>query len=400
MNYQDLLRLAWQSVWFHRQRSVLTMLGILIGIASVILLTSIGEGTRRYVLSEFTQFGTTLVGVNSGKIETTGLPGALGTTIHPLTLQDAAALARIRGVDRVVPVIVGTAPIQREGGTRNTFVYGVTAAAPQVWRMGVRGGRFLPEMDPDRSAPVAVLGPKLKRELFGDQTSLGRYVRISGQRFLVVGVMEPKGQFLGFDIDDSAYIPVAAARQMFNREALQEIDLLIANASFIDPVVARIKTVLTERHNHEEDFTVTTQTGMLDTLDRVIRIVSLAVVGIGAISLLVGSIGILTMMWISVNERTSEIGLVRAIGATSGQVLLLFLTEAALISTLGGILGVTAGLGVAQLLHLYVPALPVHTPMVYVALALIVSLGVGLASGLMPARRAAALDPVVALTAE
>ena len=187
---------------------------------------------------------------------------------------------------------------------------------------------------------------------------------------------------------------------MFNREALQEIDLLIANASFIDPVVARIKTVLTERHNHEEDFTVTTQTGMLDTLDRVIRIVSLAVVGIGAISLLVGSIGILTMMWISVNERTSEIGLVRAIGATSGQVLLLFLTEAALISTLGGILGVTAGLGVAQLLHLYVPALPVHTPMMYVALALIVSLGVGLASGLMPARRAAALDPVVALTAE
>lgn len=400
MNYQDLLRLAWQSVWFHRQRSLLTMLGILIGIASVILLTSIGEGTRRYVLSEFTQFGTTLVGVNSGKIETTGLPGALGTTIHPLTLEDAAALARIRGVDRVVPIIVGTAPIQHEGGTRNTFVYGVTAAAPQVWRMGVRGGRFLPEMDPDRSAPVAVLGPKLKRELFGDQTSLGRYVRISGQRFLVVGVMEPKGQFLGFDIDDSAYIPVAAARQMFNREALQEIDLLIANASFIDPVVARIKTVLTERHNHEEDFTVTTQTGMLDTLDRVIRIVSLAVVGIGAISLLVGSIGILTMMWISVNERTSEIGLVRAIGATSGQILLLFLTEAALISTLGGILGVTAGLGVAQLLHLYVPALPVHTPMVYVALALIVSLGVGLASGLMPARRAAALDPVVALTAE
>ncbi|HWT78558.1 MAG TPA: FtsX-like permease family protein [Candidatus Methylomirabilis sp.] len=152
--------------------------------------------------------------------------------------------------------------------------------------------------------------------------------------------------------------------------------------------------------NHEEDFTVTTQTGMLDTLDRVIRIVSLAVVGIGAISLLVGSIGILTMMWISVNERTSEIGLVRAIGATSGQILLLFLTEAALISTLGGILGVTAGLGVAQLLHLYVPALPVHTPLVYVALALIVSLGVGLASGLMPARRAAALDPVVALTAE
>jgi putative ABC transport system permease protein len=400
MNPRDLLRLAWQSVWFHRQRSMLTMLGILIGIASVILLTSIGEGTRRYVLSEFTQFGTTLAAVNPGKIQTTGLPGALGTTVHPLTLQDAAALERIRGVERVVPVVVGTAPVEHEGKTRNTFVYGVTAAAPQVWRMGVRGGRFLPELDPDRSAPVAVLGPKLKQELFGDQTSLGQHVRISGQRFLVIGVMEPKGQFLGFDIDDSAYIPVAAARQMFNREALHEIDVLIANASFIDPVVARIKTILTARHNQEEDFTVTTQTGMLETLDRIIRIVSLAVGGIGAISLLVGSLGILTMMWISVNERTSEIGLARAIGATSGQILFLFLAEAALLSTSGGILGVATGLGLAQGLHLYVPALPVHTPIEFVFLALAVSLVVGLASGLLPARRAASLDPVIALTAE
>jgi putative ABC transport system permease protein len=400
MSARDLIRLAWQSVWFQRQRSLLTMLGILIGIASVILLTSIGEGTRRYVLSEFTQFGTTLVGVSPGRVETTGIPGALGTTIHPLTLDDATALERIRGVDKVVPVIIGTAPVEHAGKTRHTFVYGVTAAAPRVWRMGVHGGRFLPEMDPDRTAPVAVLGPKLKQELFGEETSLGRHVRISGQRFLVVGVMEPKGQFLGFDIDDSAYIPVASARQLFNRDALHEIDVLIANASFIDPAVTRIKAVLTGRHNQEEDFTVVTQTGMLETLDRIIRIVSMAVGGIGAISLLVGSLGILTMMWISVNERTSEIGLARAVGATSGQILLLFLAEAALLSTSGGILGVATGLGLAQALHLYVPALPVHTPMEYVVAALAVSLVVGLVSGLFPARRAASLDPVVALTAE
>jgi putative ABC transport system permease protein len=400
MNSRDWLRLAWQSVWHHRQRSLLTTLGILIGIASVILLTSIGEGTRRYVLSEFTQFGTTLAAVSPGKIQTSGIPGVLGITIHPLTLEDAAAVERVRGVDRVVPVIMGTAPVVHEGKTRNCFIYGVTAAAPQVWRMRVRGGRFLPEMDPDQTAPVAVLGPKLKQELFGDQTSLGRHVRIAGQRFLVIGIMEPKGQFLGFDIDDGAYVPVASARQMFNRDALHEIDVLIANASFIDPVVAQLKRILIDRHNREEDFTVTTQTGMLDTLDRIIRIVSLAVGGIGAISLLVGSLGILTMMWISVNERTSEIGLARAIGATSGQILLLFLAEAALLSTSGGILGVAIGLGLAQALHLYVPALPVHTPVEFVFLALGVSLVVGLASGLLPARRASALDPVAALSAE
>ena len=400
MNTRDVLRLAWQSVWFHRQRSLLTMLGILIGIASVILLTSIGEGTRVYVLTQFTQFGTTLVTINPGRIQTSGLPGALGTTIHPLTFADAAALERLRGIERVVPVVMGSAPIAHAGKTRNTFVYGVTAAATEVWRMGVHGGRFLPPLDSDQGAPVAVIGPKVKRELFGEQNCLGQHIRISGERFLVIGLMEPKGQFLGFDIDDSAYIPVASARQMFNRDALHEIDLLLANASLIEPVVKRIKELLTERHAKEEDFTVTTQTGMLDTLDRIIRIVSMAVVGIGAISLLVGSIGILTIMWISVHERTSEIGLARAIGATSGQILLLFLSEAALLSTFGGILGVVAGLGLANVLHLYVPALPVRTPIEYVFLALAVSLAVGLASGLLPARRAATVDPVTALTAE
>ncbi len=400
MNARDIFRLAWQAVWFHRQRSLLTMLGIVIGIASVILLTSIGEGVRVYVLSQFTQFGTTLVGISPGKIETTGLPGALGTTIHPLTLADAAALERIRGIERVVPVVMGTAPVEQSGKSRNTFIYGVTAAGPEVWRMRVRGGRFLPELDPGQTAPVAVLGPKVKQELFGEENCLGRHVRVSGERFRVIGLMEPKGQFLGFDIDDSVYIPVASARQMFNRDALHEIDVQVANASMIDPVVKRIKQTLIERHGREEDFTVTTQTGMLDTLDRIIRIVSMAVGGIGAISLLVGSIGILTIMWISVNERTSEIGLARAVGATSGQILLLYLSEAALLSTLGGLIGVAAGLGLARVLHLYVPALPVHTPVEYVVAALAISLVVGLASGLLPARRASSLDPVIALAAE
>jgi len=400
MSARDLLRLAGQSIWFHRQRSLLTMLGILIGIASVILLTSIGEGTRTFVLSQFTQFGTTLAAVNPGKISTSGLPGALGTTIHPLTLEEAGALERVPGLKRVVPVVMGAAPVEFDGRTRNSFVYGVSAAAPEVWRMRVQAGRFLPRLDWRQGAPVVVLGPKLKREIFGDQNCLGRHVRISGQRYLVIGLMEPKGQFLGFDIDDSAYIPVAEAQRMFNRDALQEIDLLIANASMIDPVAERVRALLIQRHKGTEDFTITTQTGMLDTLDRIIRIVSLSVGGIAGISLLVGSIGILTMMWISVNERTSEIGLVRAIGATPGQILVLFLSEAALLSTVGGILGLLTGIGLAQLLHHYVPGLPVRTPLEFVLIALAVSFLVGLLSGLLPAQRAARLDPVVALTTE
>jgi putative ABC transport system permease protein len=289
---RDLLGLAWRAIWFHRQRSVLTMLGILIGIASVILLTSIGEGTRVYVLSEFTQFGTTLVAISPGRVQTTGVPGALGGTIHPLTYEDAAALERVPGVARVVPVVIGTAPIEQAGRTRDTFVYGTTASVLEVWRMQVRAGRFLPEADPRRGGRLAVLGPKLKRELFGEATCLGRHVRVAGERFLVIGVMEPKGQFLGFDMDDSIYLPVREASRIFNRDELHEIDVLIANASLIEPVVERLRQVLIDRHGREEDFTITTQTGMIESLDRIIRIVSLAVGGIGAISLLVGSLGI------------------------------------------------------------------------------------------------------------
>jgi putative ABC transport system permease protein len=225
-------------------------------------------------------------------------------------------------------------------------------------------------------------------------------VRVGGQRFTVIGVMESKGQFIGFDIDDAVYIPVALAMPLFNRDELMEIDLAIANASLADSVVTRITRALIERHGGEEDFTVTTQTGMLETLDRILRIISLAVVGIGAISLLVGAIGILTMMWISVSERTEEIGLAKAIGATPRQILVLFLCEAAFVSTAGGVMGLLAGIGLAGLIHLVVPGLPVRTPVPYVILALAVSFAVGLISGILPARRAARLDPVEALAVE
>jgi putative ABC transport system permease protein len=376
------------------------MLGITIGVASVILLTSIGEGTRVYVLNEFTQFGTNLAAVNPGKTETSGMPGALGGTINPLTLADMEALMRLPGVQDAVPVVMGTAPVEYGERERNVFVYGTTAPAPRVWRFGVRVGRFLPETDLRRGAPNVVLGPTLKQELFGEANALGEHVRISGQRFLVVGIMEPKGQFLGIDIDDSAYIPVALAMPLFNRDDLQEIDVLISNFSVIDTVAAVMTRTLRERHHGDEDFTITTQTGMLDTLDRVIRMISLAVGGIGGISLLVGAIGILTMMWISVSERTTEIGLAKALGATPREILALYLIEATLVSSTGGVLGLLAGLGLAQLIGALATSVPVETPMRFVVLSLAVSLSVGLLAGILPARRAASLDPVRALAEE
>lgn len=376
------------------------MLGIAIGIASVILLTSIGEGTRLYIVSQFTQFGTNLVAINPGKAETLGLPGALGGTTHKLTIDDAEALARVPGVTGVVPVAFGMARVEGAGKGRSVIVYGVTPDLPAIWNWPVLVGSFWPHGDPRRGLDRAVLGPKLKTELFGPANALGEFVRIGGARFRVVGLMEPKGQFLGFDLDDSAYIPVASAMGIFNIDELHEIDVTIANASVLERTENDIRQILIERHAGREDFTVTSQAGMLEVFDNIMGMITTSVGAIAGVSLLVGAIGILTMMWIAVGERTHEIGLVRSIGATRGQVQMIFLVEAATIATLGGLLGLGVGLGLCALLRAGVPGLPVHTPPLFATIALAVSFVMGLISGVMPAKRAAELDPIVALRAE
>jgi putative ABC transport system permease protein len=396
----DLLRLAGSAILGHRLRSGLSMLGIAIGIAAVILLTSIGEGTRRYVLAQFSQFGTNLIAIHPGKTKTSGMPGVFGGTTRHLTIDDAEALVRIPGVEKVVPTAFGTARVEAGQRARNVAVNGVTPDIETVWKFRTRLGSYWPAGDPRRGAPLAVLGTKLARELFGDQSPLGQFVRIGGTRFRVVGVMEPKGQMLGFDLDDTAYVPVATAMRMFNLVDLDEINVSYAPLDATARIEAEIERVLRERHAGEEDFTVTTQQAMLDVFGNVMRMVTAAVGAIAGISLVVGAIGILTMMWITVRERTQEIGLVRAIGASAWQVAGLFLAEAAAVALLGGVAGVTIGLGLGALARWLVPGLPVETPMSFVVVALAVSFAVGLLSGVLPARQAARLDPIEALRAE
>lgn len=400
MTFADILRLALGSVTAHRLRSALTVLGIVIGIASVVLLTSLGEGTRQAILSEFSQFGTNLLVVTSGKIETHGLAGAVGGTTRPLTLADAEALRSVPGIEKVVPVVFGTARVSSGERARDTFVYGATSDGPEVWRFQVRLGRFLPETELDRATPVAVLGPKLKRELFGAGNAIGRRVKVGGHRFLVIGVMAPVGQFVGFTLDDAVYVPVASAQQLFDQPQVMEIDATFTPGLPPATVVAGVKRLLRARHDGDEDFTVMTQGEMLESFGRVFAVVSVAVGAIGAISLLVGAIGILTMMWIGVGERTSEIGLLKALGANRSDVRNLFLAEAALLSGVGGAVGVGVAMTLGGLVRLALPAVPFATPPAYAAAALVTAVAVGLVAGVAPARRAAAMDPVENLRAE
>ncbi len=395
----DSLSLAVRAVTAQRLRSFLTLLGIAVGIASVILLTSIGEGIHRFVLGEFSQFGTNNVSVMPGKTKTGGAPSGLPSSARPLTLEDAKSLERLPHVIAVTPNIRGNAEVEGNGRTRRTLVYGVTSQSQKVFKSTVRSGQFLPPDDAGSARAFVVLGAKVKDELFGADSPLGQRLRIGGLHFRIVGVMEPKGQFLGIDLDDTVFIPAARGQELFNREGVDEINLALEDGAPATTVAAALKKHLIERHGRE-DFTVVTQEEMMSTLSNILNVLTLAVGALGGISLLVGGVGIVTIMTIAVSERTGEIGLLVALGARRRTILGLFLGEAIALSTLGGLMGLLLGIGLAQLIHLLLPALPVHTPLSFVLMAEGLAIAIGLAAGVLPARRAAGLDPVAALRAE
>ena len=400
MDLIELLRFVGGALRGQRLRSFLSALGVAIGVTAVILLTSLGEGTREYIVKQFTQFGTSIVAVNPGKVKTMGMPGVLGGTTHKLTIDDAEALRRIPEVDEVVPVALGQARVEGGGRGRSVFVYGVGWEAAKAFRLNVAQGTFLPKMDPNRKSSYAVLGAKLSQELYDDASPLGKRVRIGGYTFLVIGVMEAKGQMMGFDFDDMVYVPVASALDLFDGDELVEIDVIANSNDVIPQVVEGMRLILMERHRGEEDFTITTQTEMLETFGKIIGMITIAVSGIAGVSLLVGAMGILTIMWISVHERTNEIGLLRALGVSRRTVQGLFLLESMLLAVAGGVLGLTVGMGLIGLSRALVPGLPVSTPPMAVVAALVMCVVVGVISGVVPARRAADLDPVEALRAE
>lgn len=396
----DALRLAMRAVTAQRLRSFLTLLGIAVGIASVILLTSIGEGIHRFVLAEFTQFGTNIASITPGKVKTSGpAPTGIPSSVRPLTLDDTLHLSKLPQVTGVSAMVWGNTEIGANGRLRRNTVNGVGADMLNVYSMSVRIGQFLPNDELENARAFVVLGSKLTTELFGTDNPLGQRVRLGNSQFRVIGVLESKGQFLGVDLDDAAYVPVARAMELFNRDGMMKIDIAYREGVPAASVVKSITRLLEARHGRE-DFTITTQEDMLRSLSNILDILTMAVGALGSISLLVGGVGIVTIMTIAVSERTGEIGLLVALGAPRNTILGLFLGEAVALSALGGIIGLVLGMGLAQIIHLAVPALPVHTPISFVLLAEGIAIAIGLVAGVLPARSAARLDPVEALRSE
>jgi putative ABC transport system permease protein len=399
MRQRDFLRLIGQSVAAHRLRSSLTALGIGIGVTAVVLLTAIGEGLNTYMVEQFTQFGTTTLAVQPGKTSTLGFSPGVLNSVRPLSLADADALRGAPHVLASVPMVAGSATVEDQGRERSVTVYAVGPDFDKAFKFDVAVGSFLPHDELERARNVAVLGAKLHAELYGSANALGRRIRVGGQRYRVVGVMEPKGDMVGIDLDDTVYIPAARGLELFNRQGLLEIDVLYAEGAPVDEVVAGVKRILAARHG-AEDFTVITQQQMLDVLGSIVDVLTLGVAALGGISLLVGGVGIFTIMTIAVRERTQEIGLLRAVGARRSRIAQLFLGEAMLLAGCGGTGGLALGFAIVLVLQWTLPAMPATISPLYVVLSLGVAVVIGALAGVLPARSAARLEPLDALRAE
>lgn len=392
----DLVSFPLGSLKGHRLRTSLSIGGVTIGIAAVIMLTALGEGARRYVSSEFEALGAQTLIVIPGRVETTGaLP--FGGTTHDLSLSDVEFLrGRLQHVLRIAPLSTGSESLHHRGHSRSIPILGATADFQAVRRLEMAAGAFLPPGDLHRGGSEIVLGSKVVHELFFGENPLGKIVRVGSWRFRVIGILKPRGRSLGFDMDDLAFIPIRTCMSMFNRRSLFRILVEVDEASSMSPVREELESLFFRRHR-ARDVTVLEQDAVVDSFKSILSVMTLALAGIASISLVVAGIGIMNVMLVSVSERKPEIGLLNALGARRHQIVGVFLAEAFILSLFGGLLGMGLGLGaVLALVHVY-PSFPAWPPQWAFAAAISVALGVGLLFGAWPALKASREDPVSAL---
>lgn len=400
MKIADTFRYAAQAATGTPLRTTLLMLAMSIGVAAVVMLTALGDGARRYVVSEFSAIGTNLVIVLPGRSETRGFNPANLVTSTPrdLTVEDATALLRLSGVSRVAPIAVATTEINAAGKLREAMMVGTNADFIHVRQLKMGLGRFLNTTATGHGAAEVVLGNKIKQDIFGNESPLGKTVRVGDRRMRVVGVLAEGGHGMGMSTDELVIVPVSLAQAMLNSNTLFRILVEARSREQLEEVKARVLKMITQRHEGEEDITVITQDAVLQTFDKILGVLTLGVAGIAAISLAVAGILVMNVMLVSVTQRTAEIGLLKALGATSNAVRQLFLVEAVLLSLSGALIGVALGYLGAGVLRQFYPTFPAYPPVWAVLAGFGTAMLSGVIFGVMPARRAASLDPIQALS--
>ncbi|MBU6952021.1 ABC transporter permease [Hahella sp. HN01] len=399
MRAMDLARFNFQVMVGHRFRTIMLMIALIIGVAAVNLLTGLGEGARLFVLGEFSFLGKNTLIIMPGKKETTGgMPPITGEAPRDLTLEDMRALTRLSAINRTAPLIAGMAELSYQSRLRESFVVGTTHDFFAIRKLSLLQGRALPPGDPTFADAVCVLGQTLKRELFGPEPALGQWVRAGDRRFRVIGILEGKGVAMGLNFDEAMLIPVASAQMLFNQEGLFRVFAEVRSERELTPTRNAILSIIKERHDGEEDITLITQDALLSSFDEILRTLTLAVGGIAGISLAVAGVLIMNVMLISVSQRTAEIGLLKALGASAATVRRLFLSEALLLAIIGSLIGLLISESLLAAGRLLYNQIPLGSPVWVKVAAVGVAIVTALLFAYLPARKAAALAPVEALT--
>lgn len=399
-------RIALKAVTAHKLRAVLATLGIVVGVAAVIVMLAVGEGARRQVLGKIEGLGTNLVIVSAGQMKlVAGRPQIVGN-VTTLDLRDARAIAEeCPAVSQVVPIHNRKLAVKYGTGTTNANIVGTSAEFADVREFRTIRGRFFDSDDVVSAQRVAVVGQTVLTNLGAGRDVTGEMIRIGNVPFEVIGVLEPKGiNYAGIDEDDQILIPIATTlRRLFNATHLTSLYVQARDERVMDTAAAQVAEILRERHRiraaRPDDFTIQTQAEILEAAQETSQTFSLLLGSVAGISLFVGGIGILAMMVISVRERIREIGVRRAVGARRRDILLQFVLEAASLSLAGGLIGIVVGLAGGIILG-QMTGWPTAVSPLAILLAVGVSAAVGVFFGAYPARRAARLDPIVALRAE
>jgi len=402
VNALELIRLAISRLGTSRLRAVLTMLGVIIGVGSIVALVAVAEGATSGITDRIQGLGTNLLTVSPGFTRTGFTRGALGSATT-LSIEDANAIAQEPGVAAVAPQLstqkVVIAGVQNE----TTTIIGTTPAYPDVFTYTMWQGSFLNQAAVDGSLRVAVLGATTADNLGLDGSSIGQVVQIGGIPFQLVGIMQPKGTSGSTSQDDEVLIPISTAQHYFaGTDKVRTIGVSVASASQIDTTQADLTVLMEQRHGTNgtnDDFTITSQAQLLSTFSSITGLLTVLLGGIASISLIVGGIGIMNIMLVSVRERTREIGIRKAIGARSSDILFQFLVEALVLSVLGGLIGILVGVIASLVIGQIAGWGFIFNPFT-VVVAVGFSLVVGVVFGVWPARQAARLDPIASLRYE
>ena len=405
MPFTESVRIAVNALTANKMRSILTMLGIIIGVGAVIAMIAVGMGVTQRVTDSIASLGSNMLIIRPGASMSGGLRGAAGSRTT-LKYEDAAAIKKkIKGIDYVSPTVQKNYQVVYGNQNWNTSVTGVTQEYMSIRDLKVMTGSFITEEDMNTRNRVAVIGMTVASNLFGEANPVGKTIRVNNQPYRVIGVLESKGQSsVGQDQDDVVIVPLTTAMdRLLAVTYVQTINVQVTSQSKMDEVQANIETLLRQRHHltgsKDNDFQVQNLTSLMSTMNETTTMLTLFLGSIAAISLIVGGIGIMNIMMVSVTERTREIGIRKALGATFRDIMTQFLIESVVIGVIGGILGIFFGIGAAQAISKFGDFQTVIT-VAPILLSFGFSVGIGLFFGIYPARKAALLDPIEALRYE